>query len=157
MKIWGACLLLVLFSCQDPKQEQKKVLTTKTDSSVRSLTINAADTIHVLYFDEPYADKERYQRFFKITKISDKPFAESLQNALRSPVVKDLLEPIDCLSEGKIIVPLGGDAFKVIYFGRQEKPCSYLYYIENGHFMYHELDSTVHRYLNAFQKKAKAL
>lgn len=61
------------------------------------------------------------------------------------------------MSEGKINIPLKGDAYQVIYFSREEKPCNYLYVIRDGQFYYYLLDETVLQKLNELEKGAKAL
>jgi hypothetical protein len=67
-----------------------------------------------------------------------------------------LEKPRPCLSEGKIIIPKGGDAFKVIYFSRsKEASCNYIYDIRDGVFYYHPLSGELESSLNNFENGAK--
>lgn len=113
-----------------------------------------ADSLDILFFKKPFTDKERYQRYFKILHVKDSVLVKTLNYSLQLEVVEDLLSPKKCMSEGKIILPLGGDAFKTIYFSRMETDCPYLYLIKDGHFLYYPMDTALNRMLNIGEKNA---
>jgi hypothetical protein len=112
--------------------------------------------VDILYFKKPFTDSVRYTRFYKVTQSTDSVFFESLKRALAQHHQK-LEAPRKCLSEGKIQIPLGGDAFKVVYFSRAETGCNYLYIIQDGAFLYYEMPADVNRYLIELEKQSKDL
>ena len=119
---------------------------------ISSLVLN--DSMDVVYYNKPFTDPERYTRFFRVARIADSAFAVSLQGLLLSPGVKeDSLRK--CMSEGKMIIPMGGDAFRTVYFSRQAKPCDYLYVIRDGSFYYYEMADSLRNLLDVFEKMAK--
>jgi hypothetical protein len=120
------------------------------------ITKVTSDSVEVLYYRKPFTDKERYTRFFSSLVTKDIGFIQSLKSILLLPGVKeDSLRA--CMSEGKINIPLKGDAYQVVYFSREEKPCNYLYVIRDGQFYYYLLDEPVLQKLNELEKGAKAL
>ena len=115
-----------------------------------------SDSVEVLYYRKPFTDKERYTRFFSSLVTKDTGFIQSLKSILLLPGVKeDSLRA--CMSEGKINIPLKGDAYQVVYFSREAMPCNYLYVIRDGQFYYYLLDEPVLQKLNELEKGAKAL
>lgn len=113
------------------------------------------DSVEVLYYRKPFTDKERYTRFFSTLVTKDTMFIQSLKALLRLPGVKeDSLRA--CMSEGKINIPLKGDAYQVVYFSREAKPCNYFYVIREGQFFYYLLDDSLLGKLNELEKQAKA-
>lgn len=134
-----------------------KSVNTDTLTTVSSQIIaeKTADSVEVLYYRKPFTDKERYTRFFSSLVTKDKMFIQSLQALLRLPGVKeDSLRA--CMSEGKINIPLKGDAYQVVYFSREAKPCNYFYVIREGQFFYYLLDDSLLGKLNELEKQAKA-
>jgi hypothetical protein len=115
----------------------------------------AVDSVDILYFIKPFTDSTRYARYFSAVKVGDSSFVNALEAALDGP--SSVLEkPRPCLSEGKIIIPRGGDAFKVIYFSRsKEASCNYIYDIRDGVFYYHPLSGEIVKGLNNFETGAK--
>lgn len=114
-----------------------------------------ADSVEVLYYRKPFTDKERYTRFFSSLATKDTGFIQSLKSILLLPGVKeDSLRA--CMSEGKINIPLKGDAYQVVYFSREAEPCKYLYVIREGQFYYYLLDESLLQKLNELEKQAKA-
>jgi hypothetical protein len=113
-----------------------------------------ADSVEVLYFKKPFTDKERYTRFFSTIVTKDTGLIRSLTSILVLQGVKeDSLRA--CMSEGKFNIPLKGDAYQVVYFSREVKPCSYLYVIRDGQFYYYQLDEHLRQKLNELEKQAK--
>lgn len=66
-----------------------------------------------------------------------------------------LEKPLNCLSEGKIIIPLKGDAFRVIYFSRLTTKCPYVYQIKDGLFLYYDMDPELDRKLAELESNSK--
>lgn len=113
------------------------------------------DSVDILYFTKPFTDSTRYTRYFSAVKVGDSSFVNALEAALNGPSAV-LEKPRPCLSEGKIIIPRGGDAFKVIYFSRsKEASCNYIYDIRDGVFYYHPLSGEIASGLNNFETGAK--
>jgi len=75
---------------------------------------------------------------------------QALRENLHQPF-QEFTGPVNCLSEGKIIIPHGGDAFRIVYFSRTEAPCSYLYVIDNGRFRYYSLAKDVKEKLDKWE------
>jgi hypothetical protein len=135
-----------------PEKETSNLLDAKNEAHPLS-----GDSIDILYFTKPFTDTLRYTRYFSAVKVSDSSFLEALDAALSGPSAV-LDKPRPCLSEGKIILPKGGDAFKVIYFSRSQEPsCNYIYDIRDGLFYYHPLSLEISSGLNAFETRAKKL
>ena len=112
------------------------------------------DSMDVIFYDKPFTDPERYTRFFRVTRAGDPPFTASLRALLLLPGVKeDSLRK--CMSEGKILIPLGGDAFRTVYFSRAAKPCEYLYVIRGGAFFYYEMPDSLRHMLDENEKTAR--
>lgn len=154
MRIFSAILILLILSCRN--NQDKDLLKNKSLSSDVSHPYlpNSVDSIDVLYFKKPFQDKERYQRYFTHLNTRDSLLISYLRVNLQKSFSL-LVNAKDCNSEGKIIVPLKGDAFKIIYFSRLHTNCPYLYVIENGSFRYYEMDSIVHKQLNFLEPFAK--
>lgn len=144
--------LLILVSCRGmiKKTTEEVVLNNET----RSFIPSRVDSIDILYFKKPFVDEERYQRFFSVAHTSDSLLIDALRSAMEKSVQQDLQSPKECRSEGKMIIPLGADAFKVIYFSRNETNCPYLYVIENGHFLYYKMDTLLNSALNRLESVA---
>lgn len=141
------CLLLLsFFACQNQPQEK----TTETESSATPYIPNAVDSIDLLYFKKPYTDSLRYQRFFTYLRSGDSTLIQALRENLHQPF-QEFTGPVNCLSEGKIIIPHGRDAFRIVYFSRTEAPCSYLYVIDNGRFRYYSLAKDVKAKLDQWE------
>ena len=152
------CLIVLFFvsSCggsgngTGPLQESNSKM--KKRAAERSV---AVDSVDILYFTKPFTDSARYTRYFSAVKVGDSSFVYALEAALNGPsVVSEKTRP--CLSEGKIIIPRGGDAFKEIYFSRsKEASCNYIYDIRDGVFYYHPLSGEIASGLNNFETGAK--
>jgi hypothetical protein len=112
------------------------------------------DSIEVIYYQKPFTDKERYTRFFSNLVTRDTGLIRNLMSVLALTGVKE--DSIrTCMSEGKINIPLKGDAYQVVYFSREANPCNYLYVIRNGQFFYYTLDATIMEKLNQMERLAK--
>jgi hypothetical protein len=112
--------------------------------------------VDVLFFKKPFTDSVRYTRYYKVAQTTDDIFFASLKRAFQQNLEK-LDAPRECLSEGKIQIPLGGDAFKVVYFSRTETGCAYLYIIKDGVFLYYEMPAELNKNLVELEKQSKDL
>lgn len=112
--------------------------------------------VDILYFKKPFTDSVRYTRYYTLAQTTDTVFFTQLRSAMQQRYDK-LDAPRKCLSEGKIQIPLGGDAFKVVYFSRGETGCPYIYLIQEGMFYYFELPRKLNIHLNELEKQSKEL
>jgi hypothetical protein len=143
-------MLLSFFSCQVKRQEEANVTKYSETVQVPSYMPNTVDSVDLLYFRKPFTDSLRYQRFFTFIRSGDSSLISALRDNLELGF-QEYVNPIDCLSEGKIIVPHGGDAFRIIYFSRTQIPCSYIYVIDNGRFRYYPLTENVKKALDEWE------
>lgn len=127
-----------------------------SDNSInlQSILPDSLKSIDIIFFEKPFKDTERYQRYFTIYQIVHKNEFFLFRSSLKSNLVERIQEPRRCFSEGKIIVPIIGDAYKVIYFSRADSECSYLYFIKDGHFFYYSMPKALENLLNSLEKKA---
>jgi hypothetical protein len=126
-------------------QDQEKTATSFFPAGV--------DSFEVVYYKKPFTDSARYYRFFRVAMSSDSTVIKEI-NEVFAGTYEKLPEVKKCLSEGKLIIPLGGDAYKTIYFSRLETGCPYLYYIKDGAFYYFELSPVLNNKLNDLEKIA---
>lgn len=112
--------------------------------------------IEILYFKKPFTDSVRYTRYYMLAQTTDTVFFAQLRSAIQQRYDK-LDAHRKCLSEGKIQIPLGGDAFKVVYFSRGETGCPYLYLIQEGMFYYFEMPRELDMHLNELEKQSKEI
>jgi hypothetical protein len=107
----------------------------------------------VIYYKKPFTDSVRYTRYFLATHTGDSALVSELNRIFQGKFVK-LAEIKKCQSEGKIIIPLGGDASRVIYFSRIGGDCSYVYYIKDGEFYYFGMSTLLSEKLDTIEKMA---
>lgn len=148
--------ILLLFSsliaCSSPvKEDSPRIQKKKSTSSV--YFPDDLDSVDVLFFKKPFEDSLRYQRFFTFKRSGDTALINSLRRSM-AVGFQEVSAPKKCLSEGKIIVPYGGEVFKVIYFSRTGEGCAYLYVIDNGRFHYYSMDTRVINQLNGCEELA---
>lgn len=149
-------VLILIYSCGDLKNSgEKKVDSSSTSVLKEKVSAFSADSLDILYFKKPFTDSSRYTRFFNAVKVSDSSFEASLARVVSG--IPSLMEkPRGCLSEGKIIVPKGGDAFKVYYFSRLgNDSCRYVYEIKEGLFLYYNIIGDLTLALDRFEKDAR--
>lgn len=148
------CFLSAFFACKSPVDNGKQVQDAKSPDTTGVIAANLADSFDIVYYKKPFNDPERYARFFRVAHVRDTLLRGDIEKLLRLPGVKE--DSVrKCMSEGKIILPLKGDAFRVVYFAREQKPCSYLYLIKDGSFYYYELTSQLKDRLDQFEREAK--
>lgn len=151
------CSFLAVLICRcggsgkDKVKENAIVSATTADPNITDF---AQDSIDILYFTKPFTDSTRYTRYFSVAKVKDSSLDTSLSKILNSPSAL-MDKPRSCLSEGKIIIPKGGDAYKVLYFSRSgEKQCRYIYEIKDGMFLYYQVPDEMVATLNKLEKVA---
>lgn len=152
MLIW---IPLVLGACGNRTEKEPVDSTAMNAQVVPSVQpLVQEDSLQLVYYKKPFLDKERYTRFFRTVSAKDTVLGRQLKMILSLPGAKqDSIRP--CYSEGKVLIPLKGDAFQVIYFSRMEAPCRYLYLIRDGAFYYYEMDALVEERLNDWEKFSK--
>jgi hypothetical protein len=148
-------LAVLVSSCGgSDKDKLKRVANVSVASADSNVAVFATDSIDLLYFTKPFTDSSRYTRYFSVAKVSDSTLERLLSITLDGPSsIMD--KPRPCLSEGKIVIPKGGDAFKVLYFSRTgENQCRYIYEIKDGQFLYYQITEALEAGLNKFEKIA---
>jgi hypothetical protein len=123
------------------------------EKTATSFFPSGVDRFEVVYYKKPFTDSTRYYRFFRVAITSDSSVISEMNRVFIGSYEK-LDEVKKCLSEGKLIIPLGGDAYRTIYFSRLETGCPYLYYIKDGAFYYFELSPVLNDKLNDLEKIA---
>lgn len=135
--------IMITVSCDDQSTPEKNVLEPygqNVTDSARALSqiepaLLAADSLQILYYDDPDGDSLRYSRYFRYTIATDTVVINALkedfkqqsemQNALRN-----------CRAEGKIYLYGKGKELKTVYFSGKPGACGFLYIIRNGNFYY---------------------
>ncbi|HLO82050.1 MAG TPA: hypothetical protein VK166_13875 [Chitinophagaceae bacterium] len=126
-----------------------------TEKSIPSVLPARPDSFDIVYYKKPFTDSTRYSRFYKVAHSGDSVIVNELNSIFLGGYTK-LIELKKCLSEGKIIFPLGGDAYRTIYFSRLGTGCPYLYYIKDGAFYYYEITPALDARLSELESKAVA-
>ena len=137
-------LIVVSFvSCNSDESKMKISNANNVDSTtnkVISAPLMKTDSLQVLYFDDPDGDSLRYTRFYK--------FVDSKDSGLINTLLVDLNQPFekrndvkDCRSEGKIFLYDDEQPLKTVYFSNRCDSCCYLYYIQDGAFLYFPISS----------------
>lgn len=136
-------LLFFLLACNSP--ESKKQLPAAITSAgsvpgpqkVSSLepALFQADSLQVVYYDNPDGDSLRYSRFFSFTETNDSSQVNTLLKELDQVYVQHH-QPKSCRSEGKLYLLQGENILKTIYFSARKDSCTYFYFIKDGSFFY---------------------
>ncbi|HVG16166.1 MAG TPA: hypothetical protein VM935_14445 [Chitinophagaceae bacterium] len=117
--------------------------------------LEGADSLQILYYDNPDGDSLRYTRFFRYVNVTDSTFIVALKNGLRQTFIQKT-EMIKCRSEGKMYVYKKQAIIKTIYFATRCDRCCHLFFISNGSFLYFTLPETLSKELNTLKKDAVA-
>jgi hypothetical protein len=155
-------LLLLLTACTNQPDEQK--LKEESGSSVpdvellNGLTLppglKEADSMQVIYYDDPDGDTLRYTRYFTYVNSSDTAELNPLKQSLNAPPTpEDRLR--NCRSGGKIYFYKGEEVAKTVYFSTRCDICCHLYYIHNGHFYYFNIEEGAKGKLKEMRGRAK--
>lgn len=140
-------ILIAVWSCQE--SVNNKISTTATANAkgfekssglAVAPDLENVDSLQILYYDDPDGDSLRYARYYKHTVTSDSSLINALLRNLGTPFDKrnDIR---DCRSEGKIFLFRNGDPLKTVYFSTRCNTCCYLYFIQDGEFLYFEISS----------------
>ena len=112
--------------------------------------LKQADSLQILYFDDPDGDSSRYTRYYR--------YISSRDSYHIGQILADLSQPFEqrndiknCRSEGKIYMYGGKEPLKTIYFSTRCDSCCYLYFIKDGNFLYFPLSDK----MNSLLKESK--
>lgn len=111
--------------------------------------------LEIIFYNKPFTDSIRYTRFYRFTTTSDSSVVGSLDRALHTHYEK-LGQTKKCTSEGKIIMNLGAEEFRVAYFSRMNTDCFYVYLIKNGEFYYFTMTTELTKHLDRLERSAVA-
>jgi hypothetical protein len=140
-------IFLVIVACKNSTKKQTGTPPASDSSSLPAVQsgldaaplLRQADSLQILYYDDPDGDSVRYTRFFQYTTTKDPQTIKELLASLDQPVEKRN-EIKNCRSEGKIYVfDKRQEPIKTIYFSTRCDTCCYLYYIKEGNFYYSAL------------------
>ena len=108
--------------------------------------LQRADSLQVLFYDDPDADSLRYTRYFTWLGTSDAAQIKLFVNEINQVYVQ---EPNlrNCRSEGKLFLLDGETVLKTVYFSTRQDSCRYLYFIKDGTFVYLPLTETAEAWL----------
>jgi hypothetical protein len=125
----------------------------KTVNKIEPLLFKA-DSLQVVYYDNPGGDSLRYTRFFTLTETADTAQIKALLNEMNQVYVQ---EPgaRACRSEGKLFLLRGEDILKTAYFSTRGDSCTYFYFIKDGSFIYFPLTETAANWLRMNKQKAR--
>ena len=154
--------LLLLAACNNQPDEQKPK--EESGSSVpdvellNGLTLppglKEADSMQVIYYDDPDGDTLRYTRYFTYVNSSDTSELNPLKQSLAAPLTpEDRVH--NCRSEGKIYFYKGDEVAKTVYFSTRCDKCCHLYYIHNGRFFYFNISENAAEGLRGMRKRAE--
>ena len=146
--------MLFFFSCNNSTTNTTADDKTATnDSTLVPKTIRdiepglwKADSLQILYYDNPDGDSLRYTRYFTFIETADSVKVAALLNELDQVFVQ-YYKPKGCRSEGKLFLLNKEDVVKTVYFATRSDTCSYLYFIKDGSFIYFPLSDNAKKLL----------
>lgn len=154
--------ILFMVSCENGNQPHKDVTVEaaaqKVTDSLKTLsdietTLVAADSLQILYYDDPEGDSLRYSRFFHYTISTDSLTINTMKEEFRqSPEIRNALR--NCRAEGKIYLYGKGKELKTVYFSTKPGACGFLYIIKNGNFYYVSLGKSFKDILETERKES---
>jgi hypothetical protein len=112
------------------------------------------DSVQVIYYDNPDGDSLRYARYYKFTNATDSGFLSLVKTSLQQTVTSSY-EVRNCRSIGKMYLFSKNEPVKTLYFSNREDGCRYLYFIQNGNFVYMELPANLENALIQKKKESK--
>jgi hypothetical protein len=154
--------LLLLYACGNTATETtanrdtgsvKNVSVTKRVSDIEP-GLQAADSLQVLYYDNPDGDSLRYTRFFTYTETNDSAQIKTLINELDQVYVQEP-KTRPCRSEGKLYLLRGEDILKTVYFSTRGDSCRYFYFIRDGVFIYFPVTEKAVKFLTGTRQNAR--
>ena len=148
---------LMIMGCQaNNSNDQSASSKSQTKNlSIATSILKDIDSLQILYYDDPNGDSLRYSRFYRFISLSDSITINQLQKNLSQPF-ETLPGKKDCRSDGKIYAYGQSEVVKTIYFNTTKSNCKYLYYIQNGSFIYFKLDEALKVILINYKKNAIA-
>lgn len=138
--LFSLLLLLALFSCGNQDTNSPTPVTGDTAFRIKTLRdieprLFEADSIQVVFYDDPHGDSLRAYRFFSFVETAERSLIDSLVDAMDTVFVQES-KTRSCRSHGKFILLKGAEIIKTVYFGLDTEPCSYFYLIRDGQFFY---------------------
>lgn len=104
-------------------------------------SIKEADSVQVLFYDNPDGDPRRYTRYYKWINSNDTGVVRAMKQSIDKSFER--IEQVkDCRSEGKVYFFAGGNPIQTVYFSNRGDSCSHLYFIADGWFYYMKMDSS---------------
>ena len=113
-----------------------------------------ADSLQIIYYDNPDADSLRYSRYFTYMETGDTNTIKTLLGAINQVYVQQA-KTRQCRSEGKLYFLKGEDILKTVYFSTGNDSCSYFYFIKDGSFIYLPLVHQAKQLLTGNRKEAR--
>ena len=112
-----------------------------------------ADSVQVLFYDDPDGDPKRYTRFYSWFPSSDSDVVQSVKKSVDKHFIRiEKVKP--CRSEGKIYLYQGDNPMQTIYFSNRGDTCNHLFFIADGWFFYMDMDSATARFLKDLKRQA---
>jgi hypothetical protein len=144
-----AVISLLVSSCGNETAQKKPVDANQAYyESIKHMTglafqprIQKADSVEIMFYDNPDGDPKRYTRYYKWFPSSD----SNIVNDMKQSVDKhfERIERVkDCRSEGKMYFFAEGNPMQTVYFSNRGDSCNHLYFIADGWFFYMPMDSS---------------
>lgn len=135
--------LFLLFACNntasEPKEDGDAAIVQESQDPKKVSDIEPllfkADSLQILYYDNPDGDALRYTRFFTLAETTDTAQIHVLVKEMNGVYVQEP-KARPCRSEGKLFLMKGEDVLKTVYFSSRGDSCSYFYFIKDGSFFY---------------------
>lgn len=153
----------VLLACADNSTNKATGVADTTGAEIVPVTrqvfdlepaLARADSLQVLFYDDPDGDSLRYARFFTLTETTDTAQVQSLLRELNQVYVQES-RARPCRSEGKLYLLQGEDVLKTVYFSVRQDSCRYFYFIRDGAFIYLPLTDKAADWLQQSRQQAK--
>lgn len=133
----------ILFACNNSTGETKEKDSTavvpqwQKPQTVFDIEPNLvkADSLQILYYDNPDGDSLRYTRFFNLAETTDTAQINTLVSEMNGVYVQEPNARI-CRSQGKLFLLRNEDVLKTVYFSTRGDSCRYFYFIRDGAFFY---------------------
>jgi hypothetical protein len=146
---WPSLLCFLIYACGENRVSKEPIdANAAYFNSIKHMTglefqprIQQADSVQVLFYDNPDGDPKRYTRFYTWYPSSE----PSVVTFMKSSVAKhfERIEKVkDCRSEGKIHFFAGENPMQTLYFSNRGDTCNHLYFIADGWFFYMPMDSS---------------
>ena len=155
-------ILFLLTACNTSERNGKDTTGTvagagsqkpKTVRDVEPSLLNA-DSLQVIYYDDPDGDSLRYSRYFTYMETADTALIRSLSREIDQVYVQQAYTR-PCRSEGKLYFMKGDAMVKTIYFSARKDSCAYFYFIKDGSFFYLPLSAGASNVLKKVKSQAR--